>query len=273
MELDLTGRLEKRTVDTVAMDSPAVVEENGMDARLELSLRLSSGEVGSRKRVRESDEAVEAKKPKMEEGPVPYALQFIPVILQAPNGYCYVSMMPCWVPSSVDAVENSVYEPRGNRSLVAEMDGVAAGDCQAEAAGRLSSQESSISRTSVLQSLSAKGESSSSTESRSHSSGATTDNTSHISSFRNSKPGLKKPPTPTKGRKKPALRRKRGALVSTQSSEGKKINGCLYQCSESEVRILCDCHGSFFSPADFVKHAGGPETQHPLRQITVALPS
>ncbi|KAH0471109.1 hypothetical protein IEQ34_000832 [Dendrobium chrysotoxum] len=272
MELDLTERLEQRTEEPVAMDSPAVVEENGMDVRLELSLGLSSGD-GSRKRVRECDEAVEGKKPKMEEGLVLYGLQFMPVILQAPNGYCYVSMMPCWVPRSVDVVENSVYEPTGNRSLVAEMDGVAAGDCQMEVAGRLSSQESSISRTSVLQSLSAKGESSSTNESRSHSSDATTDNTSHISSFRNSKPGLKKPPSPTKRRKKPALSRKCRAVVSTQSTEGKKINGCLYQCSESEVRILCDCHGSFFTPADFVKHAGGPETQHPLRQITVALSS
>ncbi|KAH0470762.1 hypothetical protein IEQ34_000485 [Dendrobium chrysotoxum] len=272
MELDLTERLEQRTEEPVAMDSPAVVEENGMDVRLELSLGLSSGD-GSRKRVRECDEAVEGKKPKMEEGLVLYGLQFMPVILQAPNGYCYVSMMPCWVPRSVDVVENSVYEPTGNRSLVAEMDGVAAGDCQMEVAGRLSSQESSISRTSVLQSLSAKGESSSTNESRCHSSDATTDNTSHISSFRSSKPGLKKPPSPTKRRKKPALSRKCRAVVSTQSTEGKKINGCLYQCSESEVRILCDCHGSFFTPADFVKHAGGPETQHPLRQITVALSS
>ncbi|KAH0470763.1 hypothetical protein IEQ34_000486 [Dendrobium chrysotoxum] len=56
-------------------------------------------------------------------------------------------------------------------------------------------------------------------------------------------------------------------------NKGKKINEHLYLCSERDVRILCYCHGSSFSEAGFVRPAGGPETQHSLRQITVALSS
>ncbi|KAH0470382.1 hypothetical protein IEQ34_000105 [Dendrobium chrysotoxum] len=135
------------------MDSPAVVEESGMDVRLELSLGLSFGEEGSRKRVRESNEAVEWKKPKMEEGLVPYGLQFMPVIFLGMNGYCYVTMMPCWVPSSVDVVENFVYEPTRNQSLVVEMDGVAVDDFQVEVTDGSSSPEKGHSRNFVLQSF------------------------------------------------------------------------------------------------------------------------
>ncbi|KAE8689262.1 Ninja-family protein AFP3 [Hibiscus syriacus] len=39
---------------------------------------------------------------------------------------------------------------------------------------------------------------------------------------------------------------------------GKKIEGFLYRYRKGEeVRIVCVCHGSFLSPAEFVKHAGG----------------
>ncbi|KAH1081559.1 hypothetical protein J1N35_021320 [Gossypium stocksii] len=55
--------------------------------------------------------------------------------------------------------------------------------------------------------------------------------------------------------------------VSTTGNgpDGKTINGFLYRCTKSEVSIICVCHGSSFSPAEFVQHAGGSDVSHPLR--------
>ncbi|KAE8691576.1 Ninja-family protein AFP3 [Hibiscus syriacus] len=51
---------------------------------------------------------------------------------------------------------------------------------------------------------------------------------------------------------------------------GKKIEGFLYRYRKGEeVKIVCVCHGSFLSPAEFVKHAGGRDAEHPLRRIVV----
>ncbi|GMI68484.1 ABI five binding protein 3 [Hibiscus trionum] len=51
---------------------------------------------------------------------------------------------------------------------------------------------------------------------------------------------------------------------------GKKIEGFLYRYRKGEeVRIVCVCHGSFLSPAEFVKHAGGQDVEHPLKRIVV----
>ncbi|KAG7564080.1 putative nuclear localization signal [Arabidopsis suecica] len=51
---------------------------------------------------------------------------------------------------------------------------------------------------------------------------------------------------------------------------GKKIDGFLYRYRKGEeVRIVCVCHGSFLSPAEFVKHAGGGDVAHPLKHIVV----
>ncbi|KAF4385576.1 hypothetical protein F8388_010132 [Cannabis sativa] len=52
---------------------------------------------------------------------------------------------------------------------------------------------------------------------------------------------------------------------------GKRIEGFLYRYSKGEeVRIVCVCHGSFLSPAEFVKHAGGGgDTDQPLKHIVV----
>ncbi|KAJ4955933.1 hypothetical protein NE237_012716 [Protea cynaroides] len=50
---------------------------------------------------------------------------------------------------------------------------------------------------------------------------------------------------------------------------GKTITGFLYRYNKTEVSILCVCHGSFFTPAEFVKHAGGTEVLHPLKHIVV----
>lgn len=51
---------------------------------------------------------------------------------------------------------------------------------------------------------------------------------------------------------------------------GRRIEGILYKYGKGEeVRIMCVCHGSFHSPAGFVKHAGGTDITHPLKHIVV----
>ncbi|XP_044494218.1 ninja-family protein AFP1-like isoform X2 [Mangifera indica] len=51
---------------------------------------------------------------------------------------------------------------------------------------------------------------------------------------------------------------------------GRRIDGILYKYGKGEeVRIMCVCHGSFLSPAEFVKHAGGGDVDHPLRHIVI----
>ncbi|XP_031123176.1 ninja-family protein AFP3-like isoform X2 [Ipomoea triloba] len=51
---------------------------------------------------------------------------------------------------------------------------------------------------------------------------------------------------------------------------GKRIDGILYKYGKGqEVRIMCVCHGSFLSPAEFVKHAGGTDVAHPLKHIVI----
>ncbi|CAH8343751.1 unnamed protein product [Eruca vesicaria subsp. sativa] len=50
---------------------------------------------------------------------------------------------------------------------------------------------------------------------------------------------------------------------------GKTVNGFLYRYSKSEISIICVCHGTSFSPAEFIIHAGGTNVSHPLRHITV----
>ncbi|XP_065876271.1 uncharacterized protein [Euphorbia lathyris] len=59
--------------------------------------------------------------------------------------------------------------------------------------------------------------------------------------------------------------------VSTTGNgpNGKTINGFLYRYTKNEVSIICVCHGSSFSPAEFVQHAGGTDVLNPLRHITV----
>ena len=60
--------------------------------------------------------------------------------------------------------------------------------------------------------------------------------------------------------------------VSTKGDgpSGKRIEGLLYRYRKGEeVRIVCVCHGSFLTPAEFVKHAGGGDVAHPLKHIVV----
>lgn len=51
---------------------------------------------------------------------------------------------------------------------------------------------------------------------------------------------------------------------------GRVVEGILYKYGKGEqVKIMCVCHGSFLSPAEFVKHAGGTDFVHPLKHIVV----
>ncbi|KAH6823102.1 hypothetical protein C2S53_011275 [Perilla frutescens var. hirtella] len=83
--------------------------------------------------------------------------------------------------------------------------------------------------------------------------------------------------------KRPDTSRARGRDVGATSMEdmpcvftkgdgpnGRRVDGILYKYGKGEeVRIMCICHGSFHSPAEFVKHAGGTDVDNPLKHIVV----
>ncbi|KAI4373349.1 hypothetical protein MLD38_011482 [Melastoma candidum] len=55
-----------------------------------------------------------------------------------------------------------------------------------------------------------------------------------------------------------------------EGPNGRRIEGILYKYGKGEeLKIMCVCHGSFLSPAEFVRHAGGEEVANPLRHIVV----
>ncbi|XP_022994243.1 ninja-family protein AFP3-like [Cucurbita maxima] len=54
---------------------------------------------------------------------------------------------------------------------------------------------------------------------------------------------------------------------------GRKIEGFLYKYMKGQVCIVCVCHGSFLTPAEFVKHAGGREVANPMKHIHVCCTS
>ncbi|KAK9051029.1 hypothetical protein SSX86_027654 [Deinandra increscens subsp. villosa] len=58
--------------------------------------------------------------------------------------------------------------------------------------------------------------------------------------------------------------------VFTQGDGCRRIEGILYKYGKGEeVKIMCVCHGSFLTPAEFVRHAGGTDIVHPLKHIVV----
>ncbi|KAL1220052.1 Ninja-family protein AFP2 [Cardamine amara subsp. amara] len=55
-----------------------------------------------------------------------------------------------------------------------------------------------------------------------------------------------------------------------EGPNGRRVDGILYKYGKGEeVRIMCICHGSFLTPAEFVKHGGGGDVDRPLRHIVV----
>ncbi|GAV64393.1 DUF1675 domain-containing protein [Cephalotus follicularis] len=51
--------------------------------------------------------------------------------------------------------------------------------------------------------------------------------------------------------------------------DGCRVEGFLYRYMKGQVSIVCVCHGSFLSPAEFVKHAGGKDAANPMKHINV----
>lgn len=67
-----------------------------------------------------------------------------------------------------------------------------------------------------------------------------------------------------------AILRKMPSVTTTgDGPNGKRIQGFLYTYMGGQVYIVCVCHGSFLSPAEFVRHAGGKEVANPMKHITV----
>ncbi|MQL81438.1 hypothetical protein Taro_013898 [Colocasia esculenta] len=95
----------------------------------------------------------------------------------------------------------------------------------------------------------------------------------------NGGPSSAKPAVPAGGDSGPAPRQAVGpspqlprmpcVSATGNGPNGRTIMGVLYRYTTSEVSIVCACHGSSFSPAEFGQHAGGTDVTHPLRQITV----
>lgn len=60
--------------------------------------------------------------------------------------------------------------------------------------------------------------------------------------------------------------------VSTRGGRpyGKEVEGFLYAYKKGEeVKIVCVCHGTFLTPAEFVRHAGGGDVENPLKHIVI----
>ncbi|KAL2340638.1 hypothetical protein Fmac_008578 [Flemingia macrophylla] len=65
------------------------------------------------------------------------------------------------------------------------------------------------------------------------------------------------------------LRQMPSVTTTGDGPNGKRIEGFLYKYRPGEVCIVCVCHGSFHTPAEFVMHAGGKEVANPMKLITV----
>ncbi|KAF7806268.1 Ninja-family protein AFP3 [Senna tora] len=75
-------------------------------------------------------------------------------------------------------------------------------------------------------------------------------------------------PGPLKGDDMEIL--KKMPSVSTTGNGGRRIKGFLYSYTKSEICIVCVCHGSFFTPEEFVMHAGGKGVENPMKHIIVS---
>ncbi|XP_020236398.1 ninja-family protein Os03g0419100 isoform X2 [Cajanus cajan] len=65
------------------------------------------------------------------------------------------------------------------------------------------------------------------------------------------------------------LRQMPSVTTTGDGPNGRRIEGFLYKYRSGEVCIVCVCHGSFHTPAEFVMHAGGKEVANPMKHITV----
>lgn len=65
------------------------------------------------------------------------------------------------------------------------------------------------------------------------------------------------------------LRQMPTVTTTGDGPNGRRIEGFLYKYRSGQVCIVCVCHGSFLTPAEFVMHAGGKEVANPMKHITV----
>ncbi|KAL2933077.1 Ninja-family protein AFP3 [Bienertia sinuspersici] len=96
--------------------------------------------------------------------------------------------------------------------------------------------------------------------------------TPRSSSPKEAKGEIGKPPKPVGLTSQQKLTFAQMPCVSTTGNgpNGKTITGFLYKYTEAaQVSIVCVCHGTSFSPAGFVEHAGGVDIEYPLRHIKV----
>lgn len=66
------------------------------------------------------------------------------------------------------------------------------------------------------------------------------------------------------------LRKMPSVTTTGDGPKGKRIEGLLYKYKGGQVSILCLCHGTFLSPAEFVMHAGGNQVADPMKHITLS---
>ncbi|KAL0390261.1 UNVERIFIED_CONTAM: Ninja-family protein AFP3 [Sesamum calycinum] len=82
-------------------------------------------------------------------------------------------------------------------------------------------------------------------------------------------PVEKPPKLPNKNLTAACLARMPCVSATGNGPNGRTVTGFLYKYTKTEVSIMCVCHGSSFSPAEFVEHAGCVGVSHPLRHITI----
>lgn len=66
------------------------------------------------------------------------------------------------------------------------------------------------------------------------------------------------------------LRRMPSVTTTGDGPKGKRTEGLLYEYKGGQVSIVCVCHGTFLSPAEFVMHAGGNKVADPMKHITLS---
>lgn len=59
--------------------------------------------------------------------------------------------------------------------------------------------------------------------------------------------------------------------VTIRGPDDSQTNGFLYRYRSGEdVKIVCVCHGMFYSPAEFAEHGGCGDVNNPLKHIVVS---
>ncbi|RWV91050.1 hypothetical protein GW17_00046695 [Ensete ventricosum] len=233
-------------------------------------------------------------------------VQYVPV----PNGFGFPYVMPCWAPTisaaagGLNRLERKVFQPVSGRGFPDQ--GTAAGPCDGDSSGSKGIEAAKVVNTSLdsdssgssssaisdRRSGSFGGGSISSGDSRNHRSlqkteklvapssmaeGGSGNNAQASFLTSNAKPArfgaqLERVGPVNKSGKPSALPRIPLVSATGDAPQGRTIHGLLYRCTKSEVRILCVCHGNSFTPAEFVRHAGGAEVSQPLKRIVVVQP-